>query len=188
MLELLARLRRTSVGGIRAPHKPLLLMWLFGRFAAVGSTIATYAEAEVPVSGLINEFGPAVASAAAARRRAAMPFVHLERELWDLRDGAGADWAGCSRAWGLADRSRGGGPAAAGRGAVARRSGDAGGGRAAAELAARRAAAAAVLADYRAGLTDMVHLVPAATAQTLVIPRRAWRNGWRNSDNLTRAG
>jgi putative restriction endonuclease len=79
------------VGGIRAPHKPLLLLWLFGRFAAVGSTVATYAEAEEPVSALINEFGPRVASASAARRRAAMPFVHLERELWDLRDGAGAE-------------------------------------------------------------------------------------------------
>jgi putative restriction endonuclease len=40
---------------------------------------------------LINEFGPRMASATAARRRAAMPFVHLERELWDLRDGAGAE-------------------------------------------------------------------------------------------------
>ena len=91
LLEVLARLRRASVGGIRAPHKPLLLLWLFGRFAAVGSTVATYAEAEEPVSALINEFGPRVASASAARRRAAMPFVHLERELWDLRDGAGAE-------------------------------------------------------------------------------------------------
>jgi putative restriction endonuclease len=63
LLELLARLRRASVGGIRAPHKPLLLLWLFGRFAAVGSTVATYAEAEEPVSALINEFGPRVASA-----------------------------------------------------------------------------------------------------------------------------
>jgi putative restriction endonuclease len=91
LLELLARLRRASVGGIRAPHKPLLLLWLFGRFTAAGSTVATYAEAEQPVSRLINEFGPPVVSAATARRRAAMPFVHLERELWDLRDGAGAE-------------------------------------------------------------------------------------------------
>jgi putative restriction endonuclease len=60
---------------LRAPHKPLLLLWLFGRFAATGSTVATYAEAEEPVSALINEFGPPVASAVAARRRAAM-FVH----------------------------------------------------------------------------------------------------------------
>lgn len=93
LLELLSRLRCAPMGRarLRAPHKPLLLLWLFGRFAAAGSTVAAYAEAEEPVSALINEFGPAMASAAAARRRAAMPFVHLERELWDLRDGAGAE-------------------------------------------------------------------------------------------------
>jgi putative restriction endonuclease len=93
LLDLLSRLRCAPIGRarLRAPHKPLLLLWLFGRFSAVGSTVATYAEAEEPVSALINEFGPRMASAAAARRRAAMPFVHLEREIWDLRDGAGAE-------------------------------------------------------------------------------------------------
>jgi putative restriction endonuclease len=30
-------------------------------------------------------------SPSAARHRAAMPFIHLERELWDLRDGAGRE-------------------------------------------------------------------------------------------------
>ena len=49
-LDLLARLRRAWVGNVRAPHKPLLLLWLFGRFAASGSTMAAYAEAEEPVS------------------------------------------------------------------------------------------------------------------------------------------
>ncbi len=34
-LDLLARLRCAPVGRarLRAPHKPLLLLWLFGRFA-----------------------------------------------------------------------------------------------------------------------------------------------------------
>ncbi len=92
LLELLSRLRCAPIGRarLRAPHKPLLLLWLFGRFAATGGTVATYPESEEPVSALINEFGPPVASAAAARR-AAMPFVHLERELWDVRDGAGVE-------------------------------------------------------------------------------------------------
>jgi len=83
LLDLLSRLRCAPIGRarLRAPHKPLLLLWLFGRFSAIGSTVATYAEAEEPVSALINEFGPRMASATAARRRAAMPFVHLEREL-----------------------------------------------------------------------------------------------------------
>ena len=82
-LDVLARLRCAPVGRarLRAPHKPLLLLWLFGRFAAAGSTAAAYAEAEEPVSTLINDFGPPVASASAGRQRAAMPFVHLERDL-----------------------------------------------------------------------------------------------------------
>ncbi len=88
----LGQLRRAQVGDIRAPHKPLLLLWLFGRFAATGSTSVSYKEAEEPVSHLINQFGPPVRrpSTANQRQRVAMPFVHLERELWDLRDAAGA--------------------------------------------------------------------------------------------------
>jgi putative restriction endonuclease len=85
-MSTLARLRRAQIGSRRAPHKPLLVLWLLGRFAASGSTAVTYEEAEEPVSRLINEFGPAVLSRSRALERAAMPFVHLERDLWDLRD------------------------------------------------------------------------------------------------------
>jgi hypothetical protein len=94
--ELLARLgglRPARVGQVRVPHKPLLLLWLFGQFAATGSSVASYRQAEEPVSQLINDFGPPVASPAAGRQRAAMPFVHLERELWVLRDAAGREIA-----------------------------------------------------------------------------------------------
>jgi putative restriction endonuclease len=84
-------LRRASVGNVRVQHKPLLLLWLFGRFAATGSSSAAYTEAAEPVSALINDFGPPVASASAARHRAAMPFVHLEREIWELGDGSGTE-------------------------------------------------------------------------------------------------
>jgi putative restriction endonuclease len=108
LLDLLAHLRRARVGKIRVPHKPLLLLWLFGRFAATGSSLAIYEQAEEPVSRLINEFGAPVASLFAARQRTAMPFVHLERELWDLRDGLGREIgpdAPERRAW-LLDRVR----------------------------------------------------------------------------------
>jgi putative restriction endonuclease len=91
-------------------HKPLLLLWLFGQFAATGSSAASYQQAGAPVSQLINEFGPPVASSSAARQRAAMPFVHLERELWDLRDAAGQEIvpdAPERRAW-LLDRGAAG--------------------------------------------------------------------------------
>ena len=91
LLTRLGGLRQARVGQVRVPHKPLLLLWLFGQFAATGSSAASYQQAEEPVSQLINDFGPPVASPAAARQRAAMPFVHLERELWDLRDAAGRE-------------------------------------------------------------------------------------------------
>ncbi len=108
--ELLAGLRQARVGQVRVPHKPLLLLWLFGQFAATGTSQTTYQQAEVPVSQLINDFGPPVASTTLARQRAAMPFVHLERELWDLRDAAGKEIAPDAperRAW-LLDRGASG--------------------------------------------------------------------------------
>jgi putative restriction endonuclease len=91
LMERLSRLRRAQIGGKRAPHKPLLLLWLFGRFASTGSARASYADAAGPVSQLINDFGPPVRSPALERQRAAMPFVHLERDLWDLRDSRGGE-------------------------------------------------------------------------------------------------
>jgi putative restriction endonuclease len=106
LLALLAGLRTAPIGLKRAPHKPLLLLWLFGQFAATASSAASYQQAEEPVSQLINDFGPPVASASLARQRAAMPFVHLERELWDLRDATGNEIAPDAperRAW-LLDR------------------------------------------------------------------------------------
>ena len=93
LLARLAGLRQARVGQVRLPHKPLLLLWLFGQFAATGSSAVSYQQAEEPVSQLINDFGPPVASSSLARQRAAMPFVHLERELWDLRDATGKEIA-----------------------------------------------------------------------------------------------
>jgi hypothetical protein len=86
LLNLLAGLRRAPVGGSRAPHKPLLLLWLFARYASTGSSVVPFSEAEAAVSQLIDDYGPPVAG---RNRRAVMPFVHLERELWRLTDAAG---------------------------------------------------------------------------------------------------
>lgn len=89
MLLELGRLRNARIGMVRAPHKPLLLLWLFGRFAGTGSSRVRYADAEAPVNRLINDFGPPVRPAS-ARQRAAMPFVHLERTLWQVADERGS--------------------------------------------------------------------------------------------------
>ena len=86
-LQRVASMRRYQRGGERAPHKPLLLLFLLGRLQATGSSAATYAEAEEPVSALIDEFGPPARS----RRRAAMPFFHLEGDLWDLEGDASVE-------------------------------------------------------------------------------------------------
>ena len=40
LLSALAGLRKANIGGRRAPHKPLLLLWLLGRLAAHGSSHA----------------------------------------------------------------------------------------------------------------------------------------------------
>ncbi|WP_369272577.1 phosphorothioated DNA-binding restriction endonuclease [Streptomyces sp. R11] len=89
LLAALAGLRQARIGTVRAPHKPLLVLWLLGRFATMGSTAVTYDETEGPVSRLINDFGPPMSNPSQAKQRAAMPFVHLERTLWDLRDSEG---------------------------------------------------------------------------------------------------
>jgi putative restriction endonuclease len=73
--------------------------------------VAAYAEAEEPVSTLINDFGPPVASASAGRQRAAMPFVYLEREIWDRRVSSGPE---------IGPDARERGSWLAGRGAVGR--------------------------------------------------------------------
>ncbi|MFC9325928.1 phosphorothioated DNA-binding restriction endonuclease [Kitasatospora sp. NPDC057015] len=89
LLDTLAGIRQATVGGRRAPHKPLLLLWLFGLHARTGSSEVAYPDAEAPVSALINDYGPPMRDPRAAGRRAAMPFVHLERSLWTLRDADG---------------------------------------------------------------------------------------------------
>jgi putative restriction endonuclease len=71
--------------GRRAPHKPLLLLYLLGRIQRGQPARVAYREAEPKVSLLISEFGPP----AGDRHRAAMPFFHLDRSLWML-DGESA--------------------------------------------------------------------------------------------------
>jgi hypothetical protein len=80
LMARLSRLRRAQIGGKRAPHKPLLLLWLFGHFAATGSARATYAQAASPVSQLINDFAPPVSGPAWSGSARPCPFVPLDRD------------------------------------------------------------------------------------------------------------
>ena len=83
LFRLLTRLRRAPLRGTRAPHKPLLVLWLLGRMDTTGSSAASYAELREPVGRLIDDFGPPLVGRSA--QRAAWPFAKLERELWEPR-------------------------------------------------------------------------------------------------------
>ena len=65
--------------GKRHPHKPLLLLWLLGRQQRGETGPVRYEEAQGPVDRLLAEFGT---PAKRDKDRAAMPFFHLEPELW----------------------------------------------------------------------------------------------------------
>lgn len=65
--------------GKRHPHKPLLLLWLLGRVQRGETTAVSYDEVQEPVDRLLAEFGT---PARRGKDRAAMPFFHLEPELW----------------------------------------------------------------------------------------------------------
>lgn len=82
--ERLQQLRLGKANGQLMLHKPLLLLWLFGRYLNERATSATYKLAEQPVGDLIARFGGE--RLRTQRDRAALPFVHLERDLWVLEN------------------------------------------------------------------------------------------------------
>lgn len=73
--------------GQRAPHKPLLLLWMLGRVQAGRTGPVTFADLEVPVRGLLRDFGPPRTS-----YHPEFPFHHLTSDgLWTITDATGAD-------------------------------------------------------------------------------------------------
>lgn len=65
----------------RAPHKPLLLLYLLGRFRKSGSTSVTFSEAEPVLRKLLVDFGPPN-----PKPRPEYPFARLENDgLWTVR-------------------------------------------------------------------------------------------------------
>lgn len=77
--EQLRQLQITKVGSKLALHKPLLLLWLFGRYVDERSSTTTFEAAEASIGQLINQFSP-------SKVPAAQPFWELERTLWTPTD------------------------------------------------------------------------------------------------------
>ncbi|MFE0020004.1 hypothetical protein [Amycolatopsis sp. NPDC059021] len=82
-LAQLSSLRTATVQGERALHKPVMVLWLLHLFVNERRVVVSYDDAEEPLGQLIAEFGKGTAT---RRDRASLPFVHLERTLWELRD------------------------------------------------------------------------------------------------------
>jgi len=58
-LDRVAHIRAWSKRGVRAPHKPLQLLYALGRIQQLGANVPVpYAEAEKPLDALLAEFGP----------------------------------------------------------------------------------------------------------------------------------
>ncbi|MFF3963845.1 phosphorothioated DNA-binding restriction endonuclease [Streptomyces griseorubiginosus] len=75
-----AGLRQWSRGGVRAPHKPLLLLYALGRFQAEGVDELPYSAVEGDLKRLLVEYGPPRATTPA------YPFHHLVSDgVWEVR-------------------------------------------------------------------------------------------------------
>ncbi|WP_030564840.1 phosphorothioated DNA-binding restriction endonuclease [Streptomyces aureocirculatus] len=83
-LERVAGLRQWSRDGVRAPHKPLLLLYALGRFQADAEGELPYTAVEADLKRLLAEYGPARATTPA------YPFHHLVSDgVWEVRTDRG---------------------------------------------------------------------------------------------------
>lgn len=83
VLTRLANFRQYQKDGMRAPHKPLLVLLALGRFHDTGSSALPWSTAETELADLIAEFGPP--SKAGRVQGAAYPFTRLRRDdIWVL--------------------------------------------------------------------------------------------------------
>ncbi|MFJ4416979.1 phosphorothioated DNA-binding restriction endonuclease [Streptomyces sp. NPDC088925] len=83
-LEQVAKLRQWTRSGVRAPHKPLLLLYALGRFQGGDGEDLRYSTVEAELRKLLAEYGP--------RRPTtpAYPFHHLVNDgVWEVRTDRG---------------------------------------------------------------------------------------------------
>ena len=79
-----AGLRQWSRGGVRAPHKPLLLLYALGRFQGDAEGELRYTAVEGDLKRLLAEYGPTRPTTPA------YPFHHLVNdEVWEVRTDRG---------------------------------------------------------------------------------------------------
>ncbi|WP_149552209.1 phosphorothioated DNA-binding restriction endonuclease [Streptomyces marokkonensis] len=84
-VERTAELRQWSRGGVRAPHKPLLLLYALGRFQRDGDGELPYSAVEEDLRRLLDEYGPG------RRTSPAYPFHHLVGDgVWEVRSDRGS--------------------------------------------------------------------------------------------------
>ena len=80
LLDLFKNLQVWKRHGVRAPHKPLLLLLALGRVLNNKDRLVSYSEIEVPMKGLLRRFGPPRGSF-----HPEYPFSRLPRDqLWDI--------------------------------------------------------------------------------------------------------
>lgn len=81
------RLRRWTRNGERAPHKPLLLLYMLGRLQRGLTGPVAFTELETPVAALLRDFGPVRKS-----YHPEFPFHQMVNDgLWVVTDAAGKD-------------------------------------------------------------------------------------------------
>lgn len=79
-LQRVASIRQWSKGGLRAPHKPLLLLYAIGRLVRFGRSRVSFREAEEPLKQLLRAFGPSETGATPQ-----YPFCRLANDgLWSV--------------------------------------------------------------------------------------------------------
>ncbi|MGW5973334.1 phosphorothioated DNA-binding restriction endonuclease [Streptomyces sp. NPDC055186] len=87
--ERAAELRQWSRGGVRAPHKPLLLLYALGRFQEDADGELAYSAVEEDLKRLLVEYGPPRPTTPA------YPFHHLTGDgVWEVRSDRGASSPG----------------------------------------------------------------------------------------------
>ncbi|MFC5668542.1 restriction endonuclease, partial [Kitasatospora misakiensis] len=83
-LERVAKLRRWTNNDVRAPHKPLLLLYALGSYQRDADGELRYSAVEEELKRLLEEYGPSHATTPA------YPFHHLVSDgVWEVRTDQG---------------------------------------------------------------------------------------------------